>query len=63
MTKNDVVFIEGCGLSPMEVDIKKAFTNFLRQSKIISKDSVGQVVAHVNNGGVTKIYYNNWDVK
>ena len=62
MTKNDIedAFIENYHL---EVDIKKVFTIFLREIKIISKDSVGQVVAHVNNGSVSKISYNNWNVK
>lgn len=44
-------------------DIKKDLAKTLQDLKIIDDDSVGQIVAHINNGGVTKICRNNWEIK
>lgn len=35
----------------------------LRSRGVIDDTSVGQIVLHINNGGVTKICWNNWEIK
>ena len=42
---------------------KKVLTELLNIVMIIDKDTVGQVVIHLNNGGITKICHNNWEIK
>ena len=42
---------------------KKVLTELLNIAKIVDKDAVGQVVIHLNNGGITKICWNNWEIK
>jgi hypothetical protein len=43
--------------------IKGALAEFLRIANVVDKDSVGQIVLHINNGGVTKIQKDKWEVK
>lgn len=35
--------------------LKKALAEFLEAGGVIDENSVGQVIEHINNGGVTKI--------
>lgn len=42
---------------------KKVLTELLNVAKIIDQDTVGQVIIHLNNGGVTKICWNNLEIK
>ena len=42
---------------------KKVLTELLNIAMVIDKDTVGQVVIHLNNGGITKICWNNWEIK
>jgi hypothetical protein len=43
--------------------IDDIFTAILRMAKVIEVNSVGQLLIHINNGGVTKICKNNWEIK
>ncbi len=38
--------------------VKKILTEVYRAAGITFKDTVGQVVSHINNGGVTDVYQN-----
>lgn len=48
---------------PELTSVKKALADILRKSKIVGKDSVGQIVLHINNGGITKICQDKWEIK
>ncbi len=47
----------------MTQEDKRILTDILRKMQLVEKESVGQIVIHVNNGGVTKIQKDKWDVK
>lgn len=46
-----------------EHGFNKVLAEILKIGSIIRGDSVGQLVIHVNNGGVTKICRNNWEIR
>ena len=41
-----------------EIGLKKLLAELLLSAKVIDKNTVGQLVVHLNNGGVTDIYLN-----
>jgi hypothetical protein len=42
---------------------KKAIIAILKEQNIVEDNSVGQLTLHINNGGITKICKNNWEIK
>jgi hypothetical protein len=41
-----------------DVGLKKLLAVILKMAGVIEEDSAGQIVAHINSGGVTKVYKN-----
>lgn len=41
-----------------KIGFKKLLAELLLSAKIIDKDTIGQLVVHLNNGGVTDVYLN-----
>jgi hypothetical protein len=39
----------------MAIGLKKALAELLSVAKVIDDTTAGQVIAHINNGGITKI--------
>jgi len=40
----------------------KALSELLHAAKIVAEKNSGQIVLHINNGGITKVCYNDWKV-
>lgn len=43
--------------------MKSALVEVLRKYKVVAQDSVGQIVIHINNGGITKVCRDKWEIK
>jgi len=37
------------------IGVKKALAELLSSASVIDENTVGQVICHINNGGVTKV--------
>jgi len=53
--------------APAKEGLKKELTEIFRKYKLLPLDiaigQTGQIVAHINNSAVSKVCFDNWEVK